>query len=136
MSLDNYFVVRKNPKGGFSYVEGYQSDPRNQGTDVFINIPVTDVSKVYDTFDDCMVAALEEDAEHGVVTHPECSLDDVISDIRAFEDSLEYYTTDGTQIKKKGKVIKNPVFELTIRAADKDWNIISGDSGVRERYYA
>jgi hypothetical protein len=63
MPLDNYFVVRKNPKGGFSYVEGHESDPENFGSSVFIDIPVTDVSKVYDTFDDCMTAALEDSAD-------------------------------------------------------------------------
>jgi hypothetical protein len=70
--VDNYFVVRKNPKGGFSYVEGHESDWRNVGSDVFIDIPVTDVSKVYSTFDDCVTAALEDNAEYGVITHPEC----------------------------------------------------------------
>jgi hypothetical protein len=55
MSLNNYFVIRKNPKGGFSYVEGNESDWRNVGSDVFIDIPVTDVSKVYATFDDCVI---------------------------------------------------------------------------------
>lgn len=74
MSLDNYFVVRKNPKGGFSYVEGHQSDPRNIGSEIFVDIPVTDVSKVYETFDECLIAALEDNAEYGTVTHPECEM--------------------------------------------------------------
>jgi hypothetical protein len=118
MPLDNYFVVRKNPKGGFSYVEGHESDPENFGSSVFIDIPVTDVSKVYDTFDDCMTAALEDSAEYGVVTHPECSLEDVISDIKSFEDSEEYWDDNGIQIKKDGKLVRQPIFELNIRAAE------------------
>ena len=73
MSLDNYFVVRKNPKGGFSYVEGHQSDSRNIGEHIFIDIPVTDVSKVYESFDECLIAALEDHAEYGTITHPECN---------------------------------------------------------------
>lgn len=72
MSSDNYYVVRKNPKGGYSYVQGFESDPRNTGEEVFVDIPVTDVSKVYATYKDCLEAALEDYSEYGVVTHPEC----------------------------------------------------------------
>jgi len=73
VSLDNYFVVRRNPRGGYSYVEGHESDPKNFGSNIFVDIPVTDVSKIYKTFDDCMIAALEDNAEYGVITHPECA---------------------------------------------------------------
>lgn len=88
MSLNNYFVVRKNPKGGFSYVEGHESDWRNVGSEVFIDIPVTDISKVYATFDDCVTAALEDNAEHGVITHPECEEEAVFK-----AEITEWYTT-------------------------------------------
>lgn len=118
MSLDNYFVVRKNPKGGFSYVEGHQSDPRNEGSSVFIDIPVSDISKAYATFDECMDAALEEDAEYGVVTHSECEVEQALSDITAFIETTDYWDDEGIQIKKDGVVVRNPRVEVVIRAAE------------------
>ena len=118
VSLDNYFVIRKNPKGGFSYVEGHETDPKNRGMSIYVDIPVTDVSKVYETFDECMTAALEDNAEYGVVTHPECSLDDVLSEIKSFQECDEFYDNNGVQIKKNGKVIKEPVFELLVTTKD------------------
>lgn len=78
MSSDNYYVVRKNPKGGFSYVQGFESDPRNTEEDVFVDIPVTDVSKVYKTYKECLEAALEDYSEYGVVTHPECEDEELL----------------------------------------------------------
>lgn len=72
MSSDNYYVVRKNPKGGFSYVQGFASDEHNRSTEVFVDYPVSDISKVYDTYKECLEAALEDYSEYGVVTHPEC----------------------------------------------------------------
>jgi hypothetical protein len=89
MSLDNYFVVRKNPKGGFSYVEGFQSDLLNAGTDVLVDIPVTDVSKIYNTFDECLKAALEDNAEHGTITHPECASEDAMANQRGYGEITE-----------------------------------------------
>ena len=118
MSLDNYFVVRKNPKGGFSYVEGHQSDPRNEGSSVFIDIPVSDISKAYATFDECINAALEEDAEHGVVTHSECEVEQALSDITAFIETTDYWDDEGIQIKKDGVVIRQPKVDVVIRAAE------------------
>jgi hypothetical protein len=118
VSSDNYYVVRKNPKGGFSYVQGFESDPENYASSVFVDIPVTDVSKVYDTYDECLEAALEDYSEYGVVTHPECSLDEALSHIKAFEETEEYWDDNGVQLKKGGKIVRNPVFELNIRAAE------------------
>ena len=112
MGLNNYFVVRKNPKGGFSYVEGHISD---NGIET-VDIPVSDISKVYETFDDCMTAALEDNAENGVITHPECSLDDVLSEIRSFEETSDYWDDNGVQLKKDGNVIVMPNYVLEIRA--------------------
>ena len=116
--VDNYFVVRKNPKGGFSYVEGHQSDPWNMGSDVFVDIPVTDVSKVYKTFDECLDAALEDNAEYGTITHPECEFENAMSDLKAFEDSEDYWDDNGIQIKKDGVVIRKPRVEVVIKAAE------------------
>jgi hypothetical protein len=118
MPLDNYFVVRKNPKGGFSYVEGHESDPENFGSSVFIDIPVTDVSKVYDTFDDCMTAALEDSAEYGVVTHPECEIEQALRDITEFIETADYWDDEGIRIKKDGVIIRQPRVDVVIRAAE------------------
>lgn len=118
MSLENYFVVRKNPKGGFSYVEGFESDPFNAGTDVLVDIPVTDVSKIYNTFDECLQAALEDNAEYGTITHPECEFENAMSDLAAFADSEDYWDDEGVQIKKDGVVIRQPRIEVNIRAAE------------------
>lgn len=73
MSSDNYYVVRKNPKGGFSYVQGFASSPENRSKEVFVDIPVSDISKVYKSFDECLEAAIEDYSEYGVITHPECA---------------------------------------------------------------
>ena len=74
MSSDNYFVVRSHPKidGAFTYVMGFESDPRNTGENIFVDIPVRDSDPIFYSFDDAMNAALSDYSEYGVVTHPEC----------------------------------------------------------------
>ena len=75
MSSDNYFVVREHPKidGAFTYVTGFESDPRNNKDDIFVDIPVKDSDPIFYNFDDAMNAALSDFSEYGVVTHPECA---------------------------------------------------------------
>lgn len=74
MSSDNYFVVRSHPKidNAFTYVMGFESDPRNTGEDIFVDIPVRDSDPIFYNFEDAMNAALSDYSEYGVVTHPEC----------------------------------------------------------------
>ena len=74
MSSDNYFVVRSHPKidGAFTYVMGFESDLRNDGEDIFVDIAVTDNDPIFYNFEDAMNAALSDYSEYGVVTHPEC----------------------------------------------------------------
>lgn len=80
MSSDNYFVLRSHPKidGAFTYVTGFESDPRNTGEHVFVDIPVKDTDPIFYNFEDAMNAALSDYSEYGVVTHPECSEFDTI----------------------------------------------------------
>ena len=74
MSKDNYFVVRSHPKidGAFTYVTGFESDYRNQGDAIFVDIPVKDTDPIFYKYEDAINAALEDYSEYGVVTHPEC----------------------------------------------------------------
>ena len=74
MSSDNYFVVRSHPKidGAFTYVTGFESDYRNQGDTIFVDIPVKDTDPIFWNYKDAVTAALEDFSEYGVITHPEC----------------------------------------------------------------
>ena len=51
---------------------GFESDPRNTGEDIFVDIPVRDSDPIFYNFEDAMNAALSDYSEYGVVTHPEC----------------------------------------------------------------
>ncbi|MFZ9242614.1 MAG: hypothetical protein ACO295_05325 [Sediminibacterium sp.] len=66
--MNRFFVVRKHPKGGFTFVPGF---PPEDGS-IFIDIPVFDHHPRYENFDDALIAAMEEFAKYGVITHPEC----------------------------------------------------------------
>lgn len=74
MGSENYFVVRQHPKidGGYTYVEGFEFDDRNNGTKVFLDIKVKDTDPIFFKYEDALNAALEDYSEFGVVTHPEC----------------------------------------------------------------
>jgi hypothetical protein len=41
-----------------------------------------------------------------------------MSDLKAFEDSEEYWDDNGIQLKKDGVVIRKPRVEVVIRAAE------------------
>jgi hypothetical protein len=73
MSSDNYFVVRKHPEGGYTYVMGFESDYENLGDNIFVDINVKDTDPIYTDYEDALNAALEDMCEYGVVTHPECA---------------------------------------------------------------
>lgn len=65
MSADNYYVVRRHPKGGFTYVMGFASDDQ----------PDLTVSEKHPRFPDlweAYAAASSEYAEYGVQIHEEC----------------------------------------------------------------
>lgn len=75
MSSDNYFVVRKHPKGGYTYVTGFDSDSRhNEDTgQKYLDIPVRRWNLKYKSYAEALEAALEDYSEYGVWTHPECN---------------------------------------------------------------
>ena len=78
MSADNYFVVRKHPKGGYTYVTGFESDKENWDSHLHVNIPVTDNHFNYPTYKEALAAALEDYSEYGVTTHPECEEQELV----------------------------------------------------------
>jgi len=73
MSSDNYFVVRKHPDGGYTYVTGFESDYANTESNIFVDIKVRDTDPIFTDYEDALNAALSDYSEYGVVTHPECS---------------------------------------------------------------
>jgi hypothetical protein len=83
MSSDNFYVVRKHPESGFTYVMGFASHDVNKDGSLKYNLPVTKNNKSYKTFDDALNAALEDYSEYGVFTHPECEDDNL--DIKGWE---------------------------------------------------
>jgi hypothetical protein len=78
MSSDNYFVVRKHPEGGYTYVMGFESDYENNESHVFVNIKVKDSDPIFTDYEDALNAALADYSEYGVVTHPECSSEEML----------------------------------------------------------
>jgi hypothetical protein len=75
MSSDNYFVVRKHPDGGYTYVTGFDSDTRNnrETGQNYLDIPVRKWNTRYRTYERALESALEDFSEYGVWTHPECA---------------------------------------------------------------
>lgn len=65
MSADNYYVVKKHPLGGYSYVMGFASDDDP-------DLTVTESYPQYKTLEEAVDAAIEEYSEYGVRVHPEC----------------------------------------------------------------
>lgn len=64
MSADNYYIIRRHPKGGFSAVMGFES---NDDTPV-----VREDHLRFDTMRDAEVYASGEYTEYGIQIHPEC----------------------------------------------------------------
>jgi hypothetical protein len=72
MSSDNFYVVRKHPDGGYTYVMGFASHDVEKDGSFKYDLPVGKGSTRYTTFDDALNSALEDYSEYGVFTHPEC----------------------------------------------------------------
>jgi len=66
MSADNYYVVRRHPSGGFTYVMGFASDEEDE------DIPVRHHDPMYPTMNKALDAAMADYSEYGVSIHPEC----------------------------------------------------------------
>jgi hypothetical protein len=77
MSSDNFYVVRKHPIGGFTYVMGSASHDVDKYGSFKYDLPVKNNSMQYKNFDDALNAALEDYSEYGVITHPECEDDQI-----------------------------------------------------------
>ena len=71
MSADNYYVVRKHPEGGYTYVMGFASDSIHEHA-----IPVKRGRFGWDqswpTVEEALHAAIGDYSEYGVSVHPEC----------------------------------------------------------------
>lgn len=72
MSSDNFYVVRKHPSGGFTYVMGFASHDINSDGSFKYDIPVRKGDPIFNNFDDALNTALSDYSEYGVITHPEC----------------------------------------------------------------
>ncbi|NBR24095.1 MAG: hypothetical protein EBU08_10060 [Micrococcales bacterium] len=69
MSADNYYLVRKHPLGGFTYVMGFASDVDE---DDFEIVPdATESDPRFETKEEAMHASLLEYSEYGSNYHPE-----------------------------------------------------------------
>lgn len=71
MSADNYYVVRKHPSGGFTYVQGFASD-EDEVLVVHPNAPQ------FRTWRDALDAASREYSEYGAMVADECYEDQVV----------------------------------------------------------
>jgi hypothetical protein len=64
VSSDNYYIIRKHPKGGFAAVMGFASDDTD---------PVArDSDRRFDSIESAFVYGTHEYSEYGVSLHPEC----------------------------------------------------------------
>jgi hypothetical protein len=77
MSSDNFYVVRKHPSGGFTYVMGFASHDVNKDGSFNYDLPVRKGDPVFNTFDDALNIALADYSEYGVFTHPECEDEEI-----------------------------------------------------------
>lgn len=69
MSADNYYLVRKHPLGGFTYVMGFASDVDENDDEI---IPVAEESDPqFKTKEEAMRASSHQYAEYGHSYHPE-----------------------------------------------------------------
>lgn len=64
MSSDNFYLIRKHPKGGYAAVMGFASCD---------DLPeVAEKHEQFESIEDALVWAADEYAEYGVTVHPEC----------------------------------------------------------------
>ena len=67
MSADNYYLVRKHPLGGFTYVMGFASDVDDDDNEIVPEATVSDPR--FDTKEAAMSACMHEYAEYGYDYH-------------------------------------------------------------------
>lgn len=69
MSADNYYLVRKHPLGGFTYVIGFASDVDEDDVEIMPEAKESDPQ--FETKEEAMNASLKEYSEYGSQYHPE-----------------------------------------------------------------
>ena len=97
MSADNYYLVRKHPLGGFTYVMGFASDTDDNGFEIIPEATVSDPR--FDTKEAAMSACMHEYAEYGHDYHWElCDNHDIkyyhcdtCGDMDEYCDSCDYF---------------------------------------------
>ncbi len=73
MSADNYYLVRKHPAGGFTYVMGFASDVDEDDVEIIPEATLDDPR--FDTKEAAMSACMHEYAEYGHDYHWETICD-------------------------------------------------------------
>lgn len=68
MSADNYYVVRKHPEGGFTYLMGFASNGEDPEFEEGGAYPLPKYASLQLAHE----AATAEGSEYGVDIHPEC----------------------------------------------------------------
>lgn len=66
MSADNYYILRKHPGGGYTYIQAFASDDHP-------NLRIRSTNPRFPTFQEAFDAAINEYSEYGVQIHPECT---------------------------------------------------------------
>lgn len=74
MSADNFYVVRKHPKGGYAYVCEFASHEDENGDQIY-TVPTEDYLQ-FDTREEAMKEAFKLDAEYGYQYHWEVYTDE------------------------------------------------------------
>ena len=67
MSADNFYVVRKHPSGGFTYICAFASDEDENGDQIYPVAKETDPQ--FNTREDAMKEAFNQYAEYGYQYH-------------------------------------------------------------------
>lgn len=71
MSSDNFYIIRRHPKGGFAAVMGFASDIDDQGNEITPDVPAS--AQSFSTLSDALNWAINEYSEYGVSVHEECT---------------------------------------------------------------
>lgn len=69
MSVDNYYVVRRHPEGGYVILQGFESD---NGFNVDLEVE-NDLPR-FDTLSEARSVATSMFAEYDALVHPECEV--------------------------------------------------------------
>ena len=73
MSSDNYYLIRRHPKGGFAAVHAFMSSSDDGWTP-----QATDQHPQFDTIDAAILSAADDYTEYGTQVHTECRTEAVL----------------------------------------------------------